>query len=219
MTVNCIILIVVVALVFLFLCFCNSKIPSDLVFLFKASRYDVKDKSFDDLNMKLQKLNRRTIDLLYLKSFEDIQQTLSMRDAENKNIFSYTIILTALLSALFYFGKILFNSAYKDIFWPLLSCLFIGVLCLIISTIAYFKALSFQYENPRDTASVVGYDIRSVKINSIATNASGAYKNLLANCDKIRTCKIAKKYIKFCLIFYFLFSFGIFLHKLTSLIL
>ncbi len=206
---------IIIAIACLFLCLYKSNFWKDLVFLFKSNNPNVEDKSFSSLNTKLQNANKKIINLLYTKSYEDILQTLSLRDAENKNIFSYTIILTALLSALFFFGKILFNPNYKEIFFALVFCLSISVLCLIVSTIAYFKALSFQYEIPRDIASIIDYDLRTIKINSIATNASGAYKNLLANRDKVKTCKIAKKYMKICLIFYLLFSLAVFLQKLA----
>lgn len=154
------------------------------------------------------------IDLLYEKSYDDIQQTLSMRDCENKNIFSYTIILTALFSVFYIFIKIPFNQIYKEIFFQLLTCLAFCFVCLFFSTTAYFKALSFQYELPRDIEPLIGgYDIKTIKANTIAVNAVGAQMNQDANRNKIRACKIAKKYIKYCLLFYFIFGIAIFLFR------
>ena len=211
---NAIVLIIFFILV-IALIICKILIWDDLTTLFK-SRGNKEDNLFDTLALKVQAASNEAIDVLYEKSYEDIQQTLSMRDAENKNVFSYTLILTALFSVLYIFFKILFNPHYKDLFFSLFLCLIASAFCLVISTVAYFKALSMQYELPRDIAAIVDYDLKTIKTNTIAVNAAGAKKNQDANRDKITLCKIAKKYIKGCLFFYLIFSVSIILYKSFS---
>lgn len=214
-TLNTIMFIIFMALA-VAIVMCKLFIWDDLYLLFKPRR-NQEDDLFEKLSRDLASANEDTINLLYEKSYEDIQQTLSMRDSENKNIFSYTLILTALYSVLYIFGKILFNPLYKDLFFSLFFCLISSTFCLIISTIAYFKALSMQYELPRDLAAIIGYDLRLIKTNTIAVNAAGAKKNQDANRMKINFCKIAKKYIRWCLLFYLFFSGTIFISRTFSL--
>ena len=216
-TLNTIILILFMILAIAFIT-CKIYIWDDLALLFKPKE-NKDDKLFDTLASKLRSASKISINLLYEKSYEDIQQTLHMRDTENKNIFSYTIILTALFSALYIFSKILFNPFYKELFFSLFFCLIASTFCLVISTIAYFKALSMQYELPRDIASIIGCNLKMIKINTIAVNAAGASKNQDANRKKLVFCKIAKKYIKACLLFYLVFSATIFLYRTFSFIL
>lgn len=193
----------------------NIRPDKDLSFLLKETKTknDDVDTFISIMENKLKKVSDDIIELLYCKSYEDIQQTLSMRDTENKNVFSYTIILTALFSVFYIYTKILFNPTYKDLFIPLLFCLAFSAFCLIFSTAAYFKALSFQYELPRDIAPLIEYDIKTIKTNTIAVNAIGAQMNQEANRNKIYACKIAKKYMKICLLFYFAFGLAIFLFR------
>lgn len=189
----------------------STTLHEDIIFLLDSPQKKDIDSIRAITENKIANEDNNVIDLLYEKSYEDIQQTLSMRDSENKNIFSYTIILTALFSVFYIFIKIPFNPIYKELFFQLLICLAFCFICLFLSTTAYFKALSFQYELPRDIEPLIGYDIKTIKANTIAVNAVGAQMNQEANRNKIRACKIAKKYIKYCLLFYFIFGIAIFL--------
>ena len=215
--INTFLIIFFVTIIVIFVTY-NIRVDKDIYFLLKETKIkdDDVDTSISIMENKIKTATNEVIDLLYNKSYEDIQQTLSLRDSENKNIFSYTVILTALFSVFYIFTKITFNSVYKDLFIQLLFCLSFSSFSLIISTAAYFKALSFQYELPRDTASLIDCDIKTIKANTIAVNAVGAQNNQEANRNKIHACKIAKKYIKICLLFYFVFGLTIFLYRFFS---
>ena len=84
----------------------STTLHEDIIFLLDSPQKKDIDSIRAITENKIANEDNNVIDLLYEKSYEDIQQTLSMRDSENKNIFSYTIILTALFSVFYIFIKI-----------------------------------------------------------------------------------------------------------------